>query len=96
MVLEGTPGENIVIARKSGDTWYIGGMSLDARQYTLKTDFLDNAGYQAIIWSDVPDSDKYPRKLARKESQVNRNSGISISVVAGGGFVAKLEKNTNN
>ena len=96
MVLEGTPGENIVIARKSGDTWYIGGMSLDARQYKLKTDFLDNAGYQAIIWSDAPDSDKYPRKLARKESQVNGNSEISISVVAGGGFVAKLEKSTNN
>lgn len=91
-VLEGMPGENIVVARRSGDTWYLGGMSLNKRKYNITPDFLSTGDYQAIMWSDAPDGDKNPRKLVRKEITVNSQTPISISVAPNGGFVAVLKR----
>jgi alpha-glucosidase len=91
-VLEGMPGEYIVVARKSADTWYLGGMSLNQRQYSIMPDFLDTGDYQAVIWSDAPDAVNNPRKLVRKETIVNSQTPIIIAIAPNGGFVAILKK----
>ncbi|MBN1789258.1 MAG: glycoside hydrolase family 97 protein [Bacteroidales bacterium] len=91
-VLTGMPGEYIIVARRSGDNWYMGGMSVNKRKFTLKTDFLDDAGYHAITWADAKDSDINPRKLDKKEIAVIKNSEMSFDVAQGGGFVAILKK----
>jgi alpha-glucosidase len=90
-VLEGMPGEYIAVARRSGDTWYIGGMSIDNRSFSIKTDFLERGAYQAFTWCDAPDADMNPRKLTREETSVSRDDAINFNVVAGGGFVAILK-----
>lgn len=86
-VMEGMPGEYIVVARRSGDKWYLGGMSRDRRQIVIKADFLDDMEYSAITWSDAPDSDRNPRKLVSKEKKLNKDSEIIFEVMPGGGFV---------
>jgi len=90
-VLEGMPGEYIVVARRSGNTWYIGGMSLDKRRFDIKPDFLEGETCQAITWCDAPDSDKNPKKLVRDEIACRNNSDIHFDVMPGGGFVAILK-----
>jgi alpha-glucosidase len=90
-VLEGMPGEYIVVARKSGDTWYIGGMSLEKRSFRIKTDFLEGDTYQGVTWCDAPDAEKNPRKLTRKEFSLRKGVEINIDVAADGGFVAILK-----
>jgi len=90
-VLEGMPGENIVVARRSGDTWYIGGMSLNQREYIITPDFLSPGDHEAIIWSDAPDAAVNPRKLVRKVARVNNQTPVTIQVAPNGGFVAILK-----
>ena len=90
-VLQGVPGEIAVIARKSGNTWYIGGMSIDKRHIAIKPDFLDSVSYRAVAWSDAPDSDKNPRKLTKTEFSTNPDATFGFDVMPGGGFVAILK-----
>jgi alpha-glucosidase len=91
-VLEGMPGENIVVARRSGDTWYLGGMSLNQRKYSITPDFLSTGDYQAAIWSDAPEAASNPRKLVHKKMVVDQQTPIIITVAPNGGFVAILKK----
>jgi alpha-glucosidase len=92
-VLDGMPGEYIVVARKSGSAWYIGGMSLVPREISVKTDFLDDAEYRGVSWTDTPDAAKNPRKVKRKEFDAGRTSTLNFTIAANGGFTAILRKN---
>ena len=90
-VIEGAPGEYIAVARKSGNRWYIGGMSTNERNFNIKTDFLGDGEYVANQWSDAPDSDKNPRKLVTSDVACSNQSVLTADVKAGGGFVAVIE-----
>jgi len=94
-VLEGLPGEYIAIARKSGNTWYVAGMSVDARTFTIRTEFLGDGKYQVVSWCDSPDSDRYPRKLERKETIADRHTDLEFRVAQAGGFTAILKPEGN-
>ena len=54
-LLDGYPGEFVVMARRTGDTWYIGGIngSGEEKEVTLDLSFLGNA--TATMISDGPD-----------------------------------------
>jgi alpha-glucosidase len=89
-VLMGMPGEYIVMARKSGDTWYIGGMSVLPREISIRPDFLEDAEYHGISWTDTPDAAKNPRKVNKKEFDAGRSSTLNFTIAANGGFTAIL------
>jgi alpha-glucosidase len=91
-VLEGMPGEYILVARRSGDTWYLGGMSVGKRSFAINAGFLDDAVYQAVTWTDALDADKHPRKLIRKEVSVTRDKELKFDISPNGGFVAVLKR----
>ena len=51
--LSGTIGESIVVARRRGDTWYLGAMTDAARTVTVPLAFLAKATrYTARVWGD--------------------------------------------
>ena len=89
-VLEAMPGEYIVLAKRYGEKWYIGGMSVDKREFSITTDFLGKKIYQGSIWRDALDADKNPRKLIMDNMLCSSISNIDAAVSAGGGFVAIL------
>ncbi len=91
-VLMGMPGEYIVIARKSGNTWYIGGMSVSPREISIRPDFLDDAEYRGVSWTDTPDAAKNPRKVNRKEFDAGRTSTLNFTIAANGGFTVILRQ----
>lgn len=55
-VLDGYPGENIVIARRKGDKWWVGAMTGNTgRKQTIDFSFLDpTRKYMAEIYTDDP------------------------------------------
>lgn len=55
-VLDGYPGENIVIARRKGDNWWVGAMTGNTgRKQKIDFSFLDpSRKYRAEIYSDDP------------------------------------------
>jgi alpha-glucosidase len=89
-VLAGMPGEYIVVARRSGNTWYVGGMSVKKRTLEINADFLGKIPYRMTLWSDAPDSDRHPGKVVRKEGATGRKAVIRVETAPGGGFVARF------
>lgn len=57
-VLSGTPGESIVVARRSGDEWYVAAMTNnEGRTISIPTHFLTEGKYTVTIYNDDPSTD---------------------------------------
>lgn len=79
-------GDLAVMARRKGDTWFVGIMNgTDARSYTLDLSFLGEGSYQGVLLADNPDR---PDALVRMEKTVDDSEAIEVDMNKGGGFVA--------
>lgn len=90
-VLDGKVGDYIVVARRSGTDWYIGGMT-DWEPGSLKVyfDFLGEGNFKAEIWKDAPDSYDVPGHLVKENLTINNQKNIEFLPVPGGGFVMHI------
>lgn len=86
--LEGAPGEYVVLARRKGERWYLGGIGGDAtaRELLLSLSFLGEGSFAATVMSDGPDDDSF----AEATSSVTRSDALPVSLRARGGFVVTL------
>lgn len=87
-LLAGYPGDNAVIARRYGDTWYIAGINgtEEARDLTFSLERLEKHGDSMWIARDG-DSD---REFKLEEQKAPADQKITIPCRARGGFVIKL------
>lgn len=92
-VLEGKVSDFIAIARRSGDSWYVGAMTdWDARTLELSFDFLGEGNYTMRVWKDGINADKHASDFAQEEMQVSASSKVKVEMAPGGGWVAIIEK----
>jgi alpha-glucosidase len=88
----GYPGRDIVLARRSGSTWFVGGMTNEeARESEFILDFLEAGNYEATLWSDAADAWEEPSHLVKSSMQVREGDPFKIRMERGGGFVLILE-----
>lgn len=89
----GYPGQSIVMARRSGDQWFLGGMTNEEpREVHIKLDFLDDGDYSAVLWRDAKDAGSFPANLEREEIlDLDRQSTLELKMEKGGGFVMILD-----
>jgi alpha-glucosidase len=92
-VIDGEPGEFIVVARRSGQNWFVGGSTNEqARIATVRLDFLDEGQYRMTQYQDADDSNY----LKNKESYriyteiAKKDQIITIPMAPGGGFCMQL------
>ncbi len=92
-ILAAKVSDFVAIARRSGDTWYVGAMTdWDARTLELNFDFLDSGNYKMQIWKDGINADKHASDFAQEEIQVNSSSKITVKMAPGGGWAAIITK----
>lgn len=92
-VLVGAPGDRLVMARQSGDDWYLGAMTNhEPREVTVKLDFLGGGRWRLKLWRDAPDSGEHAEHLAIDERTVAAGETITIKLAPAGGFVGRLER----
>jgi alpha-glucosidase len=92
-ILDGSVGKYIITARQKGADWFLGGMTnWDARDLTLKFDFLDEGNYKATICKDGINADRYAADYVLEYIEVKRNDSLKFHLEPGGGFFIKLEK----
>ncbi len=89
--LTGALGEYVAVARRKGDTWYVGAMTnWTSRMLTLDLSFLNNGTHQAVIFADGPNT--INEKEAMDYQLVHRNvtsaDRITVSLAPGGGWAA--------
>ena len=92
-VLEARVGDYLITARKTGNDWYVGGMTdWSSRPFTLNLDFLDPGIYEAELCKDGINADTYPADYVITRFTIERATPFSITMAPGGGFVLKLKK----
>ena len=90
-VLQGRLGEYIVIARKAGDSWYVGGLtSWTPREIDLATDFLGGGQWTATLFTDGPNAGRNASDYTIGCQEVGADSHIGIRLASGGGFAIKF------
>jgi len=92
-VLQAKVGKHLVMARKAGNSWYIGAMNDTNRfETTLKLDFLENGKkYAASIWSDGINADKTPEDFKFTGKTVVQGDSLNMQLAKAGGLVVKLD-----
>lgn len=90
-VLHAEAGACLVIARRKGDAWYVGGMTAaGGRELELPLTFLAGGKFEAEVYSD--DEARGPTAVARREQTLSAADSLRVTVPASGGFAARLKR----
>jgi len=86
--LGGTPGKEMIIARRKGNDWYVGGINGEGSQkeWVVNYDFLGEASYQAMLITDGESS----REMQSSRKTVSRSNAEELSMRPYGGFAMRL------
>jgi alpha-glucosidase len=89
--LDGHPDTHATVARRKGDTWFIGALNgTAARDFRVPLDFLaDNKTYQLELFSDDATATS-PTKIRIDTAEIKRGHVIERPVAARNGFTAIL------
>ena len=88
-VLSGEIGEHVIVARRKGVNWYVGGITNNnPRELNLKFNFLkEGKKYDATIYTDSTEGNKV---LIETKKGIISKSEFTFSLLPSGGFVVHL------
>jgi alpha-glucosidase len=90
-VLHGQPGEYITIARRSGNTWFLGSMTGPAaRTVEIPLRFLPSGRHTAEVYSDASDADSFPGRVNIERRTVSSTQTLSVRLAPGGGCAIRF------
>lgn len=93
ITLDGKMGQYILTARRSGDTWYIGGLTnWDARDLDIDLSFLSGQNYNGILFRDGKNADRIGRDYKKETINLTGKKTLKVHLAPGGGFALKLER----
>lgn len=91
--LAGKVGDYVMLARRSGETWYVGAMTdWDARTLDLDFSFLPPGSYKMTVWKDGVNADKHAADFKKEQLEITSTSQMEVKMAPGGGWVAIIEK----
>jgi alpha-glucosidase len=93
LFLDGRPGEFIVVARRHGSDWYIGGITNDVpRRLSLPLRFLGPGEHGVTLFGDGSMDPERPNAIAVEQRAVSGDASLDVDLVTGGGFTAIIRK----
>lgn len=91
--LSGRVGEHVALARRSGDDWYIGGITgWESRDMTVDLSFLPAGQYEMTLFRDGTNAHRKGIDYRKETRTVASGETISLHLAPGGGFATKLRK----
>jgi alpha-glucosidase len=92
-VLEAKVGQYILVARRSGNTWFLGGMTnWEQREFTVDLSFLQpGKSFTAEIFRDGVNADRDATDYKKESTMVKNGDRISLKMAPGGGWCARIE-----
>jgi alpha-glucosidase len=91
--LDGSVAEYVALARRKGDTWYVGAMTnWDARDLTLDLSFLGEGDYEAVIFRDGVNAHRQGSDYKLENMKVSGKDRLEVHLAPGGGWAARIEK----
>ena len=93
IVISAEVANHVLIARKNGNDWFIGGMcNEESHQMEIDLSFLDEGNYKMLSFEDGPNASRYASDFIKKEKNVNAEQVIEIQMAQGGGWAAWIRK----
>jgi len=90
-LIDGYPGKDIIIARRKGENWYIGGINAEAKREkkkSVKFDFLsEGKKYKLTLIADG----KHDKEFSTQYMVVEKSSSVEVKMLRRGGFAGSLK-----
>lgn len=88
-VLYADAGKAVIIARKHGNNWYVGGIT-DWSEFShqVSFDFLGEGEFEAEILEDGINAGKAAQDYKISKQKVNKNTKLEVKMAPGGGWTA--------
>ena len=95
--LDGKVADYIIMARRSGNTWYVGGLTdWTPRDLQVNLDFLADGEYEVELFRDGVNADRTARDYKKIIMTITVKDGktepMIVHLAPGGGFAAKITK----
>jgi len=91
--LEARVGDFVVVARKSGDEWYVGAMTdWTPRELDIDFGFLGAGEYRAEVYADGLNAARYAGDFTKSSFTVKTGDRFKVKLAPGGGWAARLHK----
>ena len=88
-VLNAKVGEYLTVARRRGDTWYIGSMTnWTSRDFEIDLTFLSAGTYTITAWADGVNADRYASDFTKRSTTLTNRDKTVIHLAPGGGWAA--------
>lgn len=86
--IQGQPGKEMVLARRSGSTWYVAGINGENLQKSLSLQFpfIKGSSYKAFLFTDG----RHSREIESNEMNWKKGKQVDIDLLPNGGFVLML------
>jgi len=89
--LDGKVAEYVALARRKGDTWFVGAMTnWTPRELTIDCSFLPPGNYEAEVFKDGLNSDRDGTDYKRELIKVKSGDKLKIQLYGGGGWAARI------
>ena len=89
--LSGKISDYVVVARRSGNDWYVGAMTdWTARDLDIDFSFLPDGEFHMQSYEDGANADRMGADYKMKKSTVNKSTKLKVHLAPGGGWAAHL------
>ncbi len=91
--LDAKVGDYIIVARKSGEEWYVGAMTdWTPRELEIEFGFLGGGEYKAEVYADGMNASKYASDYTKSNKIIKAVDRLKIKLAPAGGWAARLVK----
>jgi alpha-glucosidase len=90
-VLAARIAQYVVVARRSGNDWYIGAMTdSNPREVSIDLSFLPAGQFEMISYEDGINADRMAGDYKKSTTPVDRTTKLKLRLAAGGGWAARI------
>ncbi|MPM90598.1 Retaining alpha-galactosidase [bioreactor metagenome] len=91
--LGGRVGEHLTLARRSGNDWYIGGITgWESRDMEVDLSFLPAGQYEMTLFRDGANAHHKGTDYRKETRSVASGETVRLHLAPGGGFAAKMRR----
>lgn len=91
--LQAKIGECIVMARRNGNVWYVGGLTnWKEREVKVDFSFLGEGEYNVVLFRDGINADLVAKDYRKETMKVTNKSVVNVKMYSGGGLIMRIVK----
>lgn len=91
VAVDGKVGQFITLARRAGDTWYVGGLTnWDARDLEVDLSFVKGSDYRIELFRDGTNADRIARDYKKETFDMPADKKLNVHLAPGGGFALRI------